>query len=70
MTEILIKLILAQKIKKEDIENALYEICDNVHSSCDSSCPVYDIIGDGKECPCFKNGTAMLDLIKKHYHIS
>ena len=58
------------------IENGLYEICDDTHSSCDDGCPVYRLNGHevpdtakdfkvNRGCDCFKNGTAMLAFIRK-----
>lgn len=52
------------------IPGELYDICDSVHASCDSSCPVYELNGNkvpsSKEegCICFKNGSAMFTFIK------
>ena len=64
-------------IKESDIEEALYEVCSSVHSSCDSTCPVYSAnggsaplvtIGKGesaiRECSCFKSGGKMLAFLK------
>jgi hypothetical protein len=55
----------------KSICEGLAEICENVHSSCDSSCPVYEINGEipntGKTrhgCDCFKNGEAMLKFLQ------
>jgi hypothetical protein len=71
-------LTLARKETPTDAQLAaeLYEICDSVHSSCDSSCPVYRLNGNqvpdtandfkvNRGCDCFKNGTAMLKFIRK-----
>ena len=72
MDKILIKLIHEKKVVIDVLYEALYEICDSIHSSCDSECPVYAIrenIGNGFEicnCLCFKNGKKMYDFIKKN----
>jgi hypothetical protein len=76
MSDLIIKLAKGEKISDEDIASGLYEICDNVHSSCDNSCPVYELNGGkaldtaknfkvNRGCDCFKNGTAMLKFIRK-----
>lgn len=55
------------EITPNDVKNELYDICDTVHSSCDSGCPVYNIAKeDGEDfqssgCPYFKNGTRMMN---------
>lgn len=70
MNAVLTKAIFGQKISKEDIYAALFEICDTVHACCDHDCPVYDI-NDGpvdygaRGCVCFKNGKAMYEFIVK-----
>lgn len=43
MRELIQKLILGIRVTNADIDMALYEICDEVHSSCDNSCPVYEL---------------------------
>lgn len=70
MNEILMKLIFNEEVSEREIADALYDVCDSVHSSCDSCCPVYKanassapVDKDG-ECICFKNGKKMLDFIK------
>ena len=55
---------------RRDIEEALFDICDSVHASCDSTCPIYRLrIKDGidrnQECPFFKSGQAMLKELEK-----
>lgn len=65
------KLVMGGKLTKREIQDLLYEICDDVHSSCDAGCPVYDI-NDGpvnpsssqSGCDCFKSGQKMYDFIK------
>jgi len=46
MEDILMKLIKGERITDEDIANELYEVCDRVHASCDSDCPVYSLNGN------------------------
>ena len=67
MDTLLVKLILKKEVTEADIENALSEICDMVHSSCDSSCPVFAInkaVPDGDDCRCFKNCRRMRKYIE------
>jgi len=65
------RLVKGQKPFKRQIQDLLYEICDDVHSSCDRRCPVNVINGgpvnpteDNCGCACFKNGKAMYDFIR------
>lgn len=64
-----------EKISDETLSNELYEICDRVHSSCNSDCPVYKINGnevpdtannfsENRGCDCFKSGKSMLDFLR------
>ena len=73
--DILLKLAKGEKITDADIEHELYEICDRVHSSCDSECPVYSLNGNtvpdtvndfkiNRGCDCFKSGKNMLVFIR------
>jgi len=72
MYDLILKLIKDEQITNEDLANALYEICDDVHGCCDSDCPVYYInnnsvpIDDDQHCSCFKNGTKMLVFLRNH----
>ena len=73
MNTVLRKLILGKKVTREDIYEGLFYICQDVHSSCDSSCPVYDIKSnlpgfneEEFDCEYFKNGKLMYDFIKEH----
>ena len=54
---------------------ALTDKCDDVHASCDSTCPVYALNGNevpdtahdfqkNRGCDCFKDGSKMLALIR------
>ena len=74
MTNILKNLITGKLIGKKDIEEALTEICENVHAECDDQCPLFKLHGDVPKCSddehyggCmgFKDGKAMLKFIKK-----
>jgi len=77
MDDIIIILAEGKTPSDTQIGNGLYEICDNVHSQCNDECPVYRLNGHevpdtAKDyivnygCDCFKNGTAMLEFIRKH----
>jgi hypothetical protein len=74
MYELIVKLALGEEIDREEITNALYEICDREHASCNDMCPVFRLNGSQVPdttndfdvncgCDCFKNGTAMLKFI-------
>jgi len=61
------KLVRKETITDEDIEEMLYEICDDTHASCDDNCPIYEVLGgplnpDKSDygCECFKSGQIML----------
>ena len=66
---------IAHFVRKEPITESvvaleLFEVCDRVHASCDSSCPVYHKAAgklpdtNGTGCDCFKNGKAMLEFLR------
>ena len=66
------KLIKGNGLTKREIYNWLYEICDDVHGSCGSECPVYEINGgpvnpcrENLGCACFKDGKAMYEFLKR-----
>lgn len=65
MNELLNKLIFGRPVDENDIDKALFEICDNVHSSCGYECPVYRLLPSKEGCACFKNGARMRKLIKE-----
>jgi len=54
---------------QQDLYNALYEVCDNVHASCNPECPVYRLMNkkerEASECPFHKDGEGMYNFIKK-----
>jgi len=65
--DMLMKLIKGEPFTDEDIEGVLYEMCDDIHASCDNSCVMmakglisHDSIKLTGNCPYFKNGKAML----------
>jgi hypothetical protein len=70
MNTLIKKLVMGKKPTAKEVQDELYEICDEVHSSCDCSCPVYDINKGPVDpsgpsgCACFKNGKKMYDFIK------
>jgi len=66
---ILKKLIRKEQLTDDDIEGVLHDICEDVHSSCDSSCPIYKdvLIFKDWNCKYFKNGKAMLEALKMVY---
>jgi hypothetical protein len=71
MNSLIKKLIKGGKPTIRELQDALYLICDDVHSSCDCNCPVYEINGGPLNpceancgCSCFKDGKAMYDFIK------
>lgn len=73
--DLILKVARGEKITDKDLATELYEVCDSVHASCDSGCPVYRLNGNkvpytegGRSgCDCFKNGTAMLKFIRKNF---
>lgn len=73
--DLLLKLAKGENITDADLENELYEVCDRVHSSCNSDCPVYNLNGNSvpdtakdfkvnRGCDCFNNGKKMLEFIR------
>ena len=73
---LIIKLAIGEEVTDKDIEIDLEEICEIVHSSCDSACPIYAINGgkapiDDKNsrfgCDCFRNGEKMLQFIRHRF---
>lgn len=77
MNDIVLKHIKGEPVTDGDIAMALHDVCESVHSSCDSECPVFKINGGvpletqgrgnlrRKECSCFKHGSAMLAFIRE-----
>jgi len=75
-TDLVLLVVRGQKITDKDLANEFYEVCESVHASCDSECPVYRLNGNkvpdtandfkaNRGCDCFKNGTAMLKFTRK-----
>lgn len=74
--EIVVKLAMGKLPTEDEINYALFEICDRVHASCDDDCPVYKLNGHqvprcSEEehyggCLCFKDGVAMQKFIAEH----
>lgn len=75
MEDLIVLLAKGKQITDEHIKAELYEICDRVHSSCNSECPVYRLNGNkvpdtandfevNRGCDCFKSGTDMLEFIR------
>ena len=69
----LIKKLLDKSTKESDEELAsmYHEICDKVHSGCNSKCPIYEkyngvpLTSDKSSCRFFKNGKAILKDLRK-----
>ena len=64
------KVINDEAYTDKDIEDALYEICCEIHSGCHSECPVYAISNSipwnaFDICSCFKDGGAMLKYVRE-----
>jgi len=71
ISDLIKKLIQKQLITDDDLANALEDICENVHSHCNSACPVYELNKESipsynpkRECICFKCGPRMLAFIR------
>jgi hypothetical protein len=66
--KIIEKIAIDIKITDEEIAIELNEICQSIHSTCDSDCPVYRMAGNkmphGGGCECFGNGKMMLEYIR------
>lgn len=68
MNSLLEKAIKREKIEDQDIASALYDICEDVHSSCSNECPVFERYGhvpwSRGRCPFHKNGLLMLGYLR------
>lgn len=72
--DLITKLALGKIPTQEEIEQALFEICDRVHASCDDECPVYRACdgvfpqetehGQRYSCDGFKRGSEMAKILK------
>lgn len=72
MKNLIKKLVKGEMPTERDIQDLLYDICDDTHGSCDYNCPVFDVNGgplnptqQNYGCACFKNGKAMYNFIKE-----
>lgn len=76
-TQLVVKTCKDPKSNPELLKDALYEVCDQTHSSCNGDCPVFVINGhkvpevpEGDDtfggCSCFKLGGEMLKFILKN----
>lgn len=68
--QIIRNLALHRRVDIRDIHEAMYEICNRVHSDCDDECPVYEACGDrtpmeNGNCKVFKDGVAMTNLLRE-----
>lgn len=59
------KLVAKEPITENDLEDALYEICNREHAGCNNACPVFEKLQDYRLCNCFKDGKAMLSFLRK-----
>lgn len=69
LNDLIMKLIKGEPVTDDDIAQELYEICDRVHSGCDTSCPVFtanggQTVGFDEDCLCFKQGKKMLKFLR------
>lgn len=73
LTSVIVPLVMGKMPTEEGLRNALYEICDEVHSSCNDTCPVFEFNGrkmpvnpehPDQGCPYHKDATLMLDFLK------
>ena len=73
LNNVIIKLVKGPTCsRRADVEALLFEICDSVHSQCNSKgcdCPVRLLMTEdeagGWDCDCFKNGKKMYDFIEE-----
>ena len=74
MNTLIYKCMMGKHITNKDIENALFDICENVHASCGSDCPVWLLRTEAErqkmDCHCHKNGEAMRIFIANRKGIS
>ena len=74
MNELIYAAMMGKPISNKLVENALHDICDNVHSSCGCDCPVWLLKSDGERkimhCQYHKNGEAMRIFIANRKGIS
>lgn len=69
------KLVDREPVDDSDLANALFDICEREHSSCNMNCPVYEAndgqcvnadrpFKENRGCDCFKDGHAMLNFLR------
>ena len=73
MRPLLYQAVNKNPITDEHIAAELLVICCEVHSSCHTNCPVYatnycsiPYNKDLTECACFRDGSAMLEFLRKN----
>jgi len=73
MDMILKKLLKKVEIIDTDIENALYDMCDTEHSSCNDNCIIYEMFCPEDKhnkshwkCPYFKSPKKMLNKLREN----
>lgn len=69
MNEIIDKLVKKETITDEDLEKALFQICDRTHSYCAEDCPIYRKYNmiptdESTNCVFFKDGKKMLKALR------
>jgi len=71
--DLIVKLARGETPSEEEIHEAHYDVCDSVHASCGSECPVYYLNGGSVphlpgewNCSCFKSGGKMRKFILTH----
>lgn len=69
MNDIIMKIIKNKVIVDEDLEKALYGICNREHAYCNENCPIYALGFASEEdfCAYHKKGAVMLKALKKSY---
>jgi len=76
MNKLLRKIICKKPFDDRDIADALFQICDDTHDSCNCNCPVYELnngcvktdkpFESNQGCDCFKNGRNMLKFLREN----
>ena len=78
MKTLITKLARNEPFDNVDIEQALFDICDDEHGSCNDRCPVYEMnnsyavnnhksFKENRGCDCFKNGQRMLAFLRGEF---
>ena len=68
------KLAKGESVTDQDMQQELYEICDNAHASCGCECPVFEknngpvnpdkSLKENRGCNCFRSGKKMLAFLR------